>query len=116
MNERKCACKHPKNWHQPNSLHSQDPEKFCSSTNGICSKRSCPCSKFKEEEVSQPESLALPGFDAALQEKFEAQAKATADELNRILREPLGNISHNAGNIERDSPLFFGTGDNPTLF
>jgi hypothetical protein len=70
----------------------------------------------KEEEVKQPESLALPGFDAALQEKFEAQAKATADELNRILREPLGNISHNAGNIERDSPLFFGSGSNPTLF
>jgi len=39
-----------------------------------------------------------------------------ADVLSARWREPLGNISTKAGRIERDSPLFFGSGENPTLF
>jgi hypothetical protein len=36
--------------------------------------------------------------------------------MERILREPLGNVSRKAGQMEREAPLFFGTGENPDLF
>ena len=49
-------------------------------------------------------------------ERSEALARAQAEELTRIMREPLGNVDGKCGRIERDSPLFFGTGENPTLF
>jgi len=62
------------------------------------------------------QSLPLPGMEAALIAKLEAEAEAVTAELNRILREPLGSISSRSGAIERDSPLFHGTGDTPSLF
>jgi hypothetical protein len=46
-----CKCGHPETWHKPNDLHLQDAEKFCVSSNGVCSKRSCACCQFAHREV-----------------------------------------------------------------
>ena len=61
-------------------------------------------------------SLPLPGMEAADAEREEAAQIAIAEELTTVLRKPLGNIDSATGEMERDSPLFFGTGTNPTLF
>jgi hypothetical protein len=42
-------------------------------------------------------------------------AELQAEELTAKMREPLDDISHRAGDIERNSPLFFGQ-VHPTLF
>lgn len=39
-----------------------------------------------------------------------------AEEMSAKLKMPLGDVSQAAGQIERESPLFFGSGLNPTLF
>jgi hypothetical protein len=70
-------------------------------------------------DARNPEnSYALPieGIDELLTEQAEAAALAQGEELTRILRTPIANISDDAGEMERNSPLFFGKGDNPTLF
>lgn len=36
--------------------------------------------------------------------------------LNCYQKHPIDNISKKAGEMEREAPLFFGTGENPTLF
>ena len=43
-------------------------------------------------------------------------ALAQAEELSAEFKRPLGDVSRKAGEIERNSPLSFGTGDNPGLF
>ena len=43
----KCRCHHPKIWHEPNELYRTDGDLFCKSVNGICSRRSCSCSKYE---------------------------------------------------------------------
>jgi hypothetical protein len=59
---------------------------------------------------------ALPGLESAALERVAAEARAVVEEVERILREPLGNVSRKAGQMEREAPLFFGTGENPDLF
>lgn len=59
---------------------------------------------------------ALPGMELAVMEQEEAASEYSGQELTRAMREPLADISERAGRIERSAPLFFGTGDNPTLF
>jgi hypothetical protein len=49
-------------------------------------------------------------------EREAARLRAQAERMSQTLRTPKANISEAAGRIERDSPLFFGTGDNPPLF
>jgi hypothetical protein len=39
-----------------------------------------------------------------------------AQEMTAQLRQPLTDISRATGILERESPLFFGTGANPSLF
>lgn len=58
----------------------------------------------------------LPGMAEAVVARLEAEQRATMKQLSEILRQPLGSISGKAGDMERDSPLFFGTGENPSLF
>lgn len=60
---------------------------------------------------SNPELIA--NADA---ERQDALAAAQREEMERRMRAPLGNVSSASGEMERNAPLFFGTGDNPTLF
>ena len=64
--------------------------------------------------MKQLESLALPGCESADADRAEALGIAQADELTAELRKPLADISGKAGRMEREAPLFFGQGDNPT--
>ena len=62
------------------------------------------------------ESLPLAGMESADLERLEALAVAQAAELTALMREPLADVSRKAGRMERESPLFFGSGENPSLF
>jgi hypothetical protein len=63
------------------------------------------------EQVSVPELFA-----GATEARAVAMAQSEGEKLAAKMREPVADISKEAGRIERESPLFFGTGDNPTLF
>jgi hypothetical protein len=54
-------------------------------------------------------------METADQDRAEALAVAQAEELSAELRRPLKDISRKAGQMERESPLFYGQ-INPTLF
>lgn len=58
----------------------------------------------------------LPGMENAPAERAQALAEAEGEELTQAMRQPKADISAKAGRIEREAPLFFGTGENPTLF
>jgi len=45
-----------------------------------------------------------------------ASAEHEGQQLSQRWRESLGNISARSGRMERESPLFGGSGENPTLF
>lgn len=72
--------------------------------------------KRNRQAVKPEDSLAFSGMEGADRERLEALAAAQAEELSAELRRPLADISSAAGKMERDAPLFFGTGDNPALF
>jgi hypothetical protein len=61
------------------------------------------------------ESHTFHGMESAVVEQTKAAAEYQGEELTAKLLEPLGNINHRAGEIERNSPLFFGAVQ-PTLF
>lgn len=60
--------------------------------------------------------LALAGMEAAGREGEEARQRAEAAELTTRLIEPRASMDEKVGELERESPLFYGTGDNPTLW
>jgi len=60
--------------------------------------------------------LALAGMEAAEREAEEVRQQAEAAELTARLLEPRPRIDGKVGKMERESPLFHGTGSNPTLF
>lgn len=60
--------------------------------------------------------LSLPGMETADSDREQAGAVAMGEELTAMMRQPLKDVSRMAGKIERDSPLFYDTGDCPTLF
>jgi hypothetical protein len=66
--------------------------------------------------ISPEDSYHLAGMETSDRDRHEARAEAEREAMEAKMREPLGSISGKAGRMERDSPLFFGTGDNPTLF
>lgn len=66
--------------------------------------------------ITPQDSLNLLGMEASDSEREEARATAEREAMEARMREPLGSISSKAGRMERDSPLFYGSGDNPTLF
>jgi len=39
-----------------------------------------------------------------------------AEKMARLMRTPKGSVNEAAGLVERKSPLFFGSGQNPSLF
>ena len=61
------------------------------------------------------ESHIFSGMASAVAHQAQAAGEKQAEELSAKLLEPLGNINHRAGELERDSPLFFGKVQ-PTLF
>ena len=58
--------------------------------------------------------LSIPGLDEVA--AAHARNVAEAEELTAQMRQPLADVSKRAGEMERKSPLFFGTGANPGLF
>jgi hypothetical protein len=54
-------------------------------------------------------------METADQERAEALAVAQAEELTAEMRRPLKDISRQAGEMERNAPLFYGQ-ITPTLF
>lgn len=62
------------------------------------------------------ESHIFEGMEEAVSSQELAAQVYTAEELSAKLLEPKANISRKAGEMERRSPLFHGTGENPTLF
>jgi hypothetical protein len=60
--------------------------------------------------------LALPGMEEAEREREEARGITQRMELEGRMRKVKADISEKAGEMERNSPLFHGTGNNPTLF
>lgn len=61
--------------------------------------------------------LALAGMETSDREGKEARQQVEAAELTARLIEPRPpNIERRAGIMERESPLFYGTGDNPALW
>ena len=60
--------------------------------------------------------LALPGMEEAEREREEARSITQRMELEERMRTVKADVSEKAGEMERNSPLFHGTGSNPTLF
>lgn len=58
----------------------------------------------------------LAGMEGCDIDRAQAAAEQLGAELTEELRRPKADISASAGQIERDAPLFFGSGTNPTLF
>lgn len=55
-------------------------------------------------------------FTDADRERETMRQLAEAEELTAKMRRPKADVSKAAGILERESPLFFGTGANPGLF
>ena len=55
-------------------------------------------------------------FSDADRDREAARQLAQAEEMSATLRSPKASIDRATGILERESPLFFGTGTNPTLF
>ena len=60
--------------------------------------------------------LVFEGMAEAYEEQKTAAAQVNGETLTDQLRAPGKDISAAAGRMERDSPLFYGTGENPLLF
>ena len=73
------------------------------------------CALYKKNPVHL-QSETLPGMESAPAERETAKGLAQTAELSAELLRPLGNVSKKAGRMEREAPLFFGTGENPLLF
>jgi hypothetical protein len=55
-------------------------------------------------------------MEHAQAERILAQADATFAMLTGLMRRPLKTIDAETGRMERESPLFFGKGENPSMF
>lgn len=62
------------------------------------------------------QSEVFDGMETAVEEQDQAAAEYSAEELGAKMLEPKADISAKAGRMERDSPLFYGTGANPLLW
>ena len=69
-----------------------------------------------EAAIAKAKTLPLPGMETADQDREDAKAQELGQQLTEAMRAPLKDVSEMAGRMERNSPLFFGTGDNPILF
>ena len=60
--------------------------------------------------------LTLPGCETTDADRETARQLQQAEDLTAVMRTPKADISAKARKLEQDSPLFFGTGANPSLF
>jgi hypothetical protein len=58
----------------------------------------------------------MPGMEAAEMEREEARGLMERMDLEERMRTVKADISAKAGEMERNAPLFYGTGSHPTLF
>jgi hypothetical protein len=58
----------------------------------------------------------LAGLETCDHDREEALAIIQREEMETRLRSTRGDISARSGKMERNAPLFFGTGDNPLLW
>jgi hypothetical protein len=72
--------------------------------------------KRNQNEVRPEDSLTFAGLETCDEDRAKAAALSMREEMETRLRSTRGDISAKAGRMERESPLFFGTGDNPGLF
>jgi len=71
----------------------------------------------KQFQTVRPEdSLSFAGLETCDTDREKALGLAQAEELTALLRSPGRDISARSGRMEREAPLFFGTGDNPLLW
>jgi hypothetical protein len=70
----------------------------------------------KRQPSSEDAGGMFPGMDPYVAERQQARANLERQAMEDRLRSPMGDISKAAGNWERNSPLGFGTGENPSLF
>ena len=69
-----------------------------------------------KHKVKPVDSRILDGMSGHVEAQAEAVAELSGEELTSKLLEPIASIDRKAGEMERESPLFFGTGENPALF
>ena len=72
--------------------------------------------KRNQNEVRPEDSLTFAGLETCDTDRQIALGVAQAEELTALLRSRQGDISGTSGRMERESPLFFGTGANPSLW
>lgn len=70
----------------------------------------------KRRPIRPEDSLTFSGLESCDREREASRLQAQAEELTAEMRRPLADVSRMAGRMERESPLFHGTGSNPTLF
>lgn len=63
-----------------------------------------------------PPSMVFEGMETHIAAQDAAAGEYTAEQLSIAIRQTLGDVSKNAGEMERNAPLFCGTGENPLLF
>lgn len=56
------------------------------------------------------ETPLLPGMEGVLEARQDAASRQMALHLTQTMQQPLGDVSARSGQIERDSPLFYGSG------
>ena len=74
--------------------------------------------KRKQQQADEMEKWEqfFAGMESAGADRKQARAEFEGEELTAELLKPGKDISSKSGRIERDSPLFYGSGANPTLF
>jgi hypothetical protein len=72
--------------------------------------------KRNQNEVRPEDSLTFAGLETCDEDRAKAAALSMREEMETRLRSTRGDISAKAGRMERESPLFFGTGANPLLW
>ena len=71
---------------------------------------------MKRKTVTEQLSPVLSGMEPEVLARIQAEAEQRAAEMSAKLLEPLENINGKSGKLERESPLFRGTGQNPCLW
>ena len=72
--------------------------------------------KRNQNEVRPEDSLTFAGLETCDEDRAKAAALSMREEMETRLRSTRGDISGKSGRMERESPLFFGTGDSPLLW
>lgn len=58
----------------------------------------------------------MPGMESSPADRAVVTGVEVAEQLTARLRSARGDVSLMSGRMERESPLFHGTGENPLLF